>query len=289
MDNIPSMKNNRSANFDNEEEQLLLSLVKQYKNFIECKRSNSKTWKEKENTWKTIEKEFNSNTGKCHRTLKNLKEKYLNLKKKSKYKWAEEKRMLNQTGGGSFKLGTESSADVVMRDILSDQIYFGMSCSYDSDRNLAIDKSVEVEEVHFLEDDSLSKVEDSTNTVSVEGDSETKSTVLVSETSSPNIVVEDHSETITEYVTNINAGAILKRPVAPKLTRCRRGRGATKNEVLIEEKLSFLRLQKEKFLEEHNLKMQNLNIKQKNLLLKQENLKSEQEYIKSKLSQFSYP
>lgn len=73
-------KNSRCSNFTYEEEQLLISLVEKYKNIVECKKSNSITWKEKEMGWNSIEKEFNSSSGKCFRSVKNLKEKYNNIK-----------------------------------------------------------------------------------------------------------------------------------------------------------------------------------------------------------------
>lgn len=71
----------RAANFSINEEQLLIRLVKKYKNIIESKRSNAVTWKDKEKAWLKIECEFNSrNNDNTFRSAKHLKEKY-NLKK----------------------------------------------------------------------------------------------------------------------------------------------------------------------------------------------------------------
>jgi len=71
---------NKRINFSKDEEQLLVALVEKYKSIIENKKSNATTWKEK--AWQMIEKEFNSNSGQNPRNSKQLKEKYLNMKKK---------------------------------------------------------------------------------------------------------------------------------------------------------------------------------------------------------------
>ncbi|KAJ3662474.1 hypothetical protein Zmor_006822 [Zophobas morio] len=74
----------KNSNFTYDEEQILVSLVDKYKNIVEYKKSGSMMWKQKD-AWKNIEKEFACTSGKF-RSSKNLKEKYLNLKKRTKKK-----------------------------------------------------------------------------------------------------------------------------------------------------------------------------------------------------------
>lgn len=50
----------RGENFTNEEKNLMLKLTNKYKSIIENKRTDGSTWRSKEQTWKIIEKEFNS-------------------------------------------------------------------------------------------------------------------------------------------------------------------------------------------------------------------------------------
>lgn len=72
---------------------------------MECKKSNVLTWKDKEKVWLKIENEFNStNSSKTFRSVKHLIEKYNNLKKDTKKKFALEKINVSKTGGGSFTL-----------------------------------------------------------------------------------------------------------------------------------------------------------------------------------------
>lgn len=82
---METQSSKRCSNFSKEEEHLLVSLVSKYKDIIESKETNAVTWKKKNEKWMQIEKEFNANSGLngC-RSMKMLKEKYLNLKKKTK-------------------------------------------------------------------------------------------------------------------------------------------------------------------------------------------------------------
>lgn len=79
------MEAKRSANFSESEISLLINLVEKYKDILECKRSNSVTWRQKEDTWQTLSKEFNSTLSlKEPRSFKVLKSKWENIKKNTK-------------------------------------------------------------------------------------------------------------------------------------------------------------------------------------------------------------
>ena len=123
----------RAANFSKYEEQLLISLVEKYKTIIESKKSNSVTWKDKEKAWLKIESEFNSkNNDNTFRSVKHLKEKYNNLKKNTKKKFAIEKMNISKTGGGSYTPIAVTDVDLTIKEILGPQIS-GLQNSYDCD------------------------------------------------------------------------------------------------------------------------------------------------------------
>jgi hypothetical protein len=55
-------KRKRSTNFSNTEKELLLKIVLPRLTVLENKTSNAVTWKHKENAWKEITDQFNSQT-----------------------------------------------------------------------------------------------------------------------------------------------------------------------------------------------------------------------------------
>ncbi|XP_023306618.2 myb/SANT-like DNA-binding domain-containing protein 3 [Lucilia cuprina] len=76
-------KRTRCQNFSLQEEDILISLVEQYKDIVESKKIDGKTSKEKHATWEQIQNTFCTHTG-TFRTAKMLREKYENMKKKAK-------------------------------------------------------------------------------------------------------------------------------------------------------------------------------------------------------------
>jgi|GEM_PF-6177826 len=126
---------NKRINFSKDEEQLLVALVEKYKSIIENKKSNATTWKDKEKAWQMIEKEFNSNSGQNPRNSKQLKEKYLNMKKKTKQKFSNEKRCNSQTGGGPHIPVDITNIDIAIKDIIGKQIT-GLNNNYDCDSQI---------------------------------------------------------------------------------------------------------------------------------------------------------
>ncbi|XP_037815861.1 myb/SANT-like DNA-binding domain-containing protein 3 [Lucilia sericata] len=76
-------KRTRCQNFSLQEEDILISLVEQYKDIVESKKIDGKTSKEKHATWEQIQNAFCTHTG-TFRTAKMLREKYENMKKKAK-------------------------------------------------------------------------------------------------------------------------------------------------------------------------------------------------------------
>ncbi|KAI4472112.1 hypothetical protein MML48_1g01845 [Holotrichia oblita] len=90
----------RSNNFSNSEGRLLIELVEKNKDIIECKRTDTDNNRKKTDTWKAIEKEFNSLSGQTFTDVKVLKNKYENIKKRTKKKVSDNKINIMGTGGG---------------------------------------------------------------------------------------------------------------------------------------------------------------------------------------------
>jgi len=77
----------RSANFTADEVELLQTLVHKRWNKIECKKSDSLTWKQKQSCWDDLANEFNSiNRSLEHSPVNILKKKWDNLKKNTETK-----------------------------------------------------------------------------------------------------------------------------------------------------------------------------------------------------------
>ncbi|XP_035457224.2 myb/SANT-like DNA-binding domain-containing protein 3 [Spodoptera frugiperda] len=83
---MEKQKRERNANFSEEETDLLVTLAVAKKHIIECKKSDSSTWKAKEQAWKDIEKSFNRSTDWVYRDHKHLKHKYEGLKRDARRK-----------------------------------------------------------------------------------------------------------------------------------------------------------------------------------------------------------
>lgn len=125
-------KNSRAANFSTREENVLINLVKKYKNAVECKKTDSDNNKIKTEVWEKIYSEFNSILGDPYRSIKVLKNKYENIKKRAKQKFADNKKYVSGTGGGAFKdlVLTKTESDI--HDILGTQLT-GLTSKFDSD------------------------------------------------------------------------------------------------------------------------------------------------------------
>lgn len=93
-------KRERTLNFSTEETRLLVNIVLKYMQVIENKTTDAVTWKSKNETWEKIANEFNSQSGKVHRTSKVLHLKYDVLKRLLRKKQSNNKMQIYKTGGG---------------------------------------------------------------------------------------------------------------------------------------------------------------------------------------------
>ncbi|XP_037821207.1 uncharacterized protein LOC119610154 [Lucilia sericata] len=108
-------KKQRGKNFTTEEELLLVDLVISQKHILENKKSDAVNWKIKNEAWMKLEECFKSQSG-IHRPWKTLRDKYDNMKRKSKMELATEKRETYRTGGG---IPANASVSAVSEKILS--------------------------------------------------------------------------------------------------------------------------------------------------------------------------
>lgn len=142
--------NKRAVNFTRKEETLLVTLVKKYSEIIENKKTDSNSNKLKNDIWMKVSKEFNACSGEANRSPSILRNKYLNLKKRSKKRFAAEKKYTYGTGGGPSMEFTDP-VDETLKDIMGCQMT-GLSSNFDSDSNNLIS-----EQTSFIMDEHLNQ------------------------------------------------------------------------------------------------------------------------------------
>lgn len=124
----------RSSNFTNEEKIVCLNIIKNYRGILECKKTDSVTWKDKENAWNKVEAEFNSLApGGTIRSKESLRKFYENKKKQTRKLAALEKLNLTQTGGGPSTSKIDDPTFDLTMSILNEKTVFGIENKYDGD------------------------------------------------------------------------------------------------------------------------------------------------------------
>ena len=86
--------------FSQLEKSLVTELVRKHKDFIENKKNDYRTIKQKNSAWEALSEKFNSQSGVTKRDSKQLKKCWENLKARAKKQLAKEKREFKLTGGG---------------------------------------------------------------------------------------------------------------------------------------------------------------------------------------------
>lgn len=123
----------RSNNFTASEEALLITLVKQYADKIECKKSDTNTNIIKGKAWAQVCREFNAKSRDLiYRDVDVLKNKYTNVKKRAKKKFSEEKRYAYGTGGGPHVPVEFTEHDRDIKEIIGAQMT-GLQSECDDD------------------------------------------------------------------------------------------------------------------------------------------------------------
>ncbi|VVD05825.1 myb/SANT-like DNA-binding domain-containing protein 3 [Leptidea sinapis] len=125
----------RSSNFSPKEIERLSNLLSKYKEVLMCKKTDAISSKQKENTWKLIEMEYNA-VGDVHRTLKQLKYKFDNLKRSVKMEARNKRHKMLKTGGGRLTPPLSPSPG---HDVAPDWLKSMMSTSEDGNQAISDD------------------------------------------------------------------------------------------------------------------------------------------------------
>lgn len=88
----------RAENYSSDEKELLVALVRDHKNVIECKNTDGVTIKMKNTAWMEIAAQFNGSFP-TQRDSKKLKDLWHNMKQRTKKKCSERRRYRGMTGG----------------------------------------------------------------------------------------------------------------------------------------------------------------------------------------------
>ncbi|CAH0546515.1 unnamed protein product [Brassicogethes aeneus] len=263
----------KNNNFTGEEQELLMALVRTHKNVIENKKSGQTTWDMKNNTWNQIEQEFNSQSKSMFRDAHSLKTKFRNMKKECKEKFSANKKSMLKTGGGAPEELDIKSTDVEMKDLIGTTVVEGLPSVYDDDWDDETEtlNDSQVEEIQVVIDNGSS--EEMLN-VSKQPLNK-KLFVEKDQSSTPIIKTEQKGVKNWSHYTPI----MLQGPVDSKLKLKNKANesGITKNrpkrilsctkaklyEEVMEAKLDFMQLQKDKFLEEHMIRRKILQMELK--------------------------
>ncbi|XP_072399128.1 uncharacterized protein [Diabrotica undecimpunctata] len=122
----------RSTNFTKEEELLLLQEIEKYKDIVECKTTNKVNNKEKEEAWQKILTTFNAKNMVC-RTVEQIKNKFDNMKTRTRKVVAKEKAYLRGTGGGPEIKTLEDPVIEATLKIINEKTVVGFNTILDSD------------------------------------------------------------------------------------------------------------------------------------------------------------
>ncbi|XP_029672382.1 myb/SANT-like DNA-binding domain-containing protein 3 isoform X1 [Formica exsecta] len=128
-------KRERGSNFSNKEIELLVLIIQEFKNIIECKKTDALTWRDKDATWEKVAKAFNSSSGEVFRSKKTLKAKYEDIKKSIKKKLAHNRMEQFKTGGGKPEIRPLTGIEESILSMLPSSIE-GLPSIWDSDQSL---------------------------------------------------------------------------------------------------------------------------------------------------------
>lgn len=111
----------RSSNYTPEEKTILLSLIAKYKDIIENRKTDSCSWKRKEQAWKIITAEFNNLNDNKYRPIDSLKKCYKNSKKNIRKIVADHKML--ETDDRFRPVQIEPDQEILL-DIINENIAF---------------------------------------------------------------------------------------------------------------------------------------------------------------------
>lgn len=117
--------------FSELDKSVLTELVNQHKDILESKKNDFRCIKKKNDMWKVLTEEFNSQNGVSKRDQKQLKKCWDNIKSRAKKTLSKERRETKLTGGGNQPPQADESARAVA-SIIPSQIE-SLDNRYDDD------------------------------------------------------------------------------------------------------------------------------------------------------------
>ncbi|KAG5865803.1 hypothetical protein JTB14_034859 [Gonioctena quinquepunctata] len=122
----------RTANFNTEEDRLLIRLALKEKHILENRQTDSEVWKLKSKTWERIAAVFNASSGQTFRSADTLKLKYDGLERELKKKVKKNKAETMKTGGGHLDYIVIDGPEKELLEVLSLPVH-GLPSTVDSD------------------------------------------------------------------------------------------------------------------------------------------------------------
>lgn len=123
----------RAPNFSLNEKTLLLNILYKFKDIIENKKTNSQSWREKDDAWQKVTDRFNSQTPETYpRTKEALRKYYDNIKKNVRKEVADEKQEVFKTGGGVVRCVPNPVKDLAL-GLMNSKVVTGLANEFDSD------------------------------------------------------------------------------------------------------------------------------------------------------------
>lgn len=112
---------------------MLVTLIKnKYHSILENKKTDSTTNKAKTVAWRDLTNDFNTTSGEEIRNSESLRNKYVNLKKRTKTKFSNYKKSMYKTGGGPYTAIDIDDTDTIIKEIIGNQLT-GFQSEFDSD------------------------------------------------------------------------------------------------------------------------------------------------------------
>ncbi|KAK5648389.1 hypothetical protein RI129_003281 [Pyrocoelia pectoralis] len=131
---VNNSKRMRTANYSQNEKNVLVTIVNSYKNIIENKKTDAVTNGEKEKAWQQIAQKFNAvSPENIYRDVQSLKKTYSNIKMQVKKAAADEKTEIYKTGGGRKRECNEPVLMELMLDTINKKTVYGFQNQFDND------------------------------------------------------------------------------------------------------------------------------------------------------------
>ncbi|KAJ8728582.1 hypothetical protein PYW07_006278 [Mythimna separata] len=130
---MDSKSKERGSNFSNNELEILKRLIDDNKHILLCKKTDAISQGLKEKTWNDIHMQFNASSSR-HRSVKQLKYKFDNMKKSARKEASKERQERRRTGGG--QVPGMSTSDHSEKDWMRSLMVLsadGLESTYDDD------------------------------------------------------------------------------------------------------------------------------------------------------------